>query len=147
MPPSARSAAWLATDEPVPAATYLDRTGPQPVLAHWNKIHGQAPMELLRQLVLTLRMWRPDVVLTDPADGNTAEALVAEAMVEAVKQANDPTAFPEQIEALGLTVCKVRSLYGRSAPGPWSTGCRQHFVRAGVGSIGPGLRRSSDRAP
>jgi photosystem II stability/assembly factor-like uncharacterized protein len=99
---------------PLPA--YLDRTGPQPVLSHWNKIHGgQAPVELLRQLVLTLRMWRPDVVFTDPADGSTAEALVAEALTEAVKQAADPTAFPEQIDALGLAAWKVRSLYGRSA--------------------------------
>jgi photosystem II stability/assembly factor-like uncharacterized protein len=99
---------------PLPA--YLDRTGPQPVLVQWNKLHGgQAPVELLRQLVLTLRMWRPDVVLTDPADGTTAEALVAEAMVEAVKQSGDPTAFPEQIETLGLAAWKVRSLYGRSA--------------------------------
>jgi photosystem II stability/assembly factor-like uncharacterized protein len=99
-----------------PLPSYLDRAGPQPILAHWNKLHGgQAPIELLRQLVLTLRMWRPDIVFTDPADGTTAEALVAEAMVEAVKQAADPTAFPEQIEALGLKEWKVRSLYGRSA--------------------------------
>ena len=99
---------------PLPA--YLDRTGPQPVLSYWNKLHGgQAPAELLRQLVLTLRMWRPDVVFTDPADGTTAEALVAEAMVEAVKQAGDPAMFPEQIESLGLAAWKVRSLYGRSA--------------------------------
>src|SRR5262249_11790615 len=36
------------------------------LLKVWNQLHaGRADQQLLRQLVLALRMWRPDVVITD----------------------------------------------------------------------------------
>ena len=87
------------------------------VMKHWDRLHGdQAANELLRQLVLALRMWQPDLVLGDDPDfkttGNAASALIAEALHEAFKQAADPKAFPEQIEQLDLKPWRVTRYYG-----------------------------------
>ena len=83
------------------------------VVEYWNRRHAQqAPYELLRQLVLALRTWRPNVVVGDhPQSKNAAAALVAEALQEAVRQANDPKAFPEQLEQLGLATWQAGKLY------------------------------------
>jgi hypothetical protein len=87
-------------------------------LALWNRLHGQqAANQLLRQLVLSLRIWRPDLVITDHPDPQVtdcgADALVAEALHEAFRLAADPKAFPEQIKALGLEPWRVSKLYAR----------------------------------
>src|SRR5205823_5709843 len=80
----------------------------------WDRRHGNAAAEdLLRQLVLVLRTWRPEVVVTDAADGPSDE-LVREAVREAFKRAADPQAFPEQIDGLGLQPWKAVKLYARS---------------------------------
>jgi photosystem II stability/assembly factor-like uncharacterized protein len=83
------------------------------VVEYWNRRHAQqAPHELLRQLVLALRAWRPNVVVGDhPQSKNAASSLVAEALQEAVRQANDSKAFPEQIEQLGLTTWQAGKVY------------------------------------
>lgn len=98
-----------------PLPPHLNYAGKQALLDHWNRAHaGHADRELLRQLVLALRVWRPDVVVTDATDGKAshpAGALIAEALQEAVKQAADAKAFPEQIEALGLSAWQVKKLY------------------------------------
>ena len=75
-----------------------------------------AAQQLLRQLVLAIRIWQPDVILTDHPDikttGSAAAALVAEALHEAFQQAGDPKAFPEQIEQLGLQPWRATKVYG-----------------------------------
>jgi photosystem II stability/assembly factor-like uncharacterized protein len=91
------------------------------LLRFWNRLHAdRAAEELLRQLVLALRTWRPSVIVTDHPDiqvtGSAAEALVTEAVHEAFARAADPKAFPEQIKHLGLEpweVSKVYSLWDR----------------------------------
>jgi photosystem II stability/assembly factor-like uncharacterized protein len=87
--------------------------GRDQVVEYWNRRHAQqAPQELLRQLVLALRTWRPSVVVGDhPQCKNAASSLVAEAVQEAVRQANDPKAFPEQIEQLGLATWQAGKVY------------------------------------
>ncbi|MCS6851329.1 MAG: YCF48-related protein [Gemmataceae bacterium] len=84
----------------------------------WDKLHDDRAAEhLLRQLVLALRIWQPELVVTDPI-GSAAdvpvEALIAEAVREAWKRAADPQQFPEQIERLGLRPCRSAKLYMRS---------------------------------
>jgi photosystem II stability/assembly factor-like uncharacterized protein len=101
-----------------PAPQHLLRSGKEEVLKDWNQLHGnRADRELLRQLVLALRMWRPSVVVTDHPDarvsGSGASALVAEALHEAFVQAADPKAFPEQIRRLGLQPWRVAKVYAR----------------------------------
>ncbi len=99
-----------------PLPQHLDGAGKHELLKHWNKLHGkQADKQLLRQLVLALRTWRPDVVVTDHPDGaitdNSAGALVAEALHQAVAQAADGGAFPEQIAQLGLAPWRVSKTF------------------------------------
>jgi photosystem II stability/assembly factor-like uncharacterized protein len=101
-----------------PIAQHLARADRGALVRTWNRMHAdRAAEEMLRQLVLTLRIWRPDVVITDHPDvevtGSPAEALTAEAMHEAFTRAADPKAFPEQIEKLGLEPWKAGKLYGR----------------------------------
>jgi photosystem II stability/assembly factor-like uncharacterized protein len=101
-----------------PIAQHLARADKRELVQAWNRMHAdRAAEELLRQLVLTLRIWRPDVVITDHPDvditGWPAEALTAEAVHEAFNRAADPTAFPEQIHKLGLEPWKAVKLYGR----------------------------------
>jgi photosystem II stability/assembly factor-like uncharacterized protein/tetratricopeptide (TPR) repeat protein len=86
------------------------------VLKAWDKQHaGRAAQDLLQQLVLTLRMWRPNVLVTDQpevkADECPIDAAVAEAVLEAYKLAGDSKAFPEQITQLGLKPWTPAKLY------------------------------------
>ena len=96
-----------------PLPQHLAHAEPKELLAYWNQNHGdQAGREMLRQLVLTLRIWRPEVLITNhPGSTNPANALIGEAIVEAVKQAADAKAFPEQLEQLGLEPWPVKKFY------------------------------------
>ncbi len=85
------------------------------LLKSWDGRHGGAAAEqLVRQLVLALRTWRPEVVVTDGDGGDAGDPLVRDAIREAFKRAADPAAFPEQVESLGLQPWKVAKLYARS---------------------------------
>src|SRR5262249_55991211 len=67
------------------------------LLTVWDPQHGgRAAAQLVRQLVLQLRAWQPEVVVADFA-GAPPEALVVEALREALTRAADARAFPEQI--------------------------------------------------
>jgi photosystem II stability/assembly factor-like uncharacterized protein/tetratricopeptide (TPR) repeat protein len=101
-----------------PAAQHLARADRADLLAFWNGLHADRAAELLlRQLVLAIRVWRPDVLVTDNPDerttGQPGDALLAEAVHEAFARAADPQAFPEQIQVLGLQPWKVGKSYGR----------------------------------
>jgi photosystem II stability/assembly factor-like uncharacterized protein len=103
-----------------PLPEHLESIGKAELLQAWNRLHAdRAADQMLRELVLTLRIWQPEVVVTDPPDGpaaqNPADALVAEAVREAVKRAEDPEAFPEQLLRLGLKPCRPAKLYARTA--------------------------------
>lgn len=103
-----------------PIGSHLARTEREPLLKAWDKLHGdRAAEQLLRQLVLALRTWRPNVILTDSPEkdgaGCSADALVAEAVREAFLRAEDPKVFPEQINQLGLAPWKASKAYGISA--------------------------------
>jgi hypothetical protein len=66
--------------------------------------------------VLALRIWRPSVVISDHPDSKIAtRSLVAEALQEAVRQARDPKAFPEQVEQLGLDAWSAGKVYALAA--------------------------------
>jgi photosystem II stability/assembly factor-like uncharacterized protein len=87
---------------------------PRELLAHWDKTHdGKASEQLLRQAVLAVRMWQPEVVVCDAfaADARAADALALHAAKEAFKLAADPTAFPEQLETLNLKPWGAKKLY------------------------------------
>jgi len=99
-----------------PLPEHLAAADKHAILQYWNKLHGkEAEKQMLRQMVLALRTWRPDVVITDHPDAKTTEnaagALVAEAMHQAVALAADATAFPEQLGELGLEPWRATKLY------------------------------------
>ena len=104
-----------------PMAQHLGRCDKQSLVASWNRLHDDRAAEaILRQLVLALRVWRPEVVVTDRNAGpgtSPLEELVDEAAArglcsrrrsESVSRA-DGSARPE---ALGREKT-VRRLPGR----------------------------------
>ncbi|HMF15674.1 MAG TPA: YCF48-related protein [Gemmataceae bacterium] len=99
-----------------PLPQHLGSGDQKGIMQFWNQLHdNQAGKQMLRQLVLALRTWKPDVVLTDNPDAkitdNAAGALLAEALHEAIPLAADPKAFPEQIDALCLEPWRVAKAY------------------------------------
>jgi photosystem II stability/assembly factor-like uncharacterized protein len=99
-----------------PLPQHLRAADRQALLQYWNQLHGgRADRQMLRQMVLALRTWRPNVIVTDHPDakitGNAAAALTAEAVHEAIRQAADPKAFSEQINDLDLPTWSVTKTY------------------------------------
>lgn len=99
-----------------PVASHLARADRAELMHAWDKAHGdQAARELLAQLVLALRIYRPEVVVTDHPDakrsGHGSDALVAEAINEAFARAADKDAFPEQLTTFGLEPFQAKKLY------------------------------------
>jgi hypothetical protein len=85
-----------------PVAGFQEGAGMQALMETWERRHGEkAAVALLRQLVLALRVWRPDVIITDGPTDDTAKTINA-VVRKAFEVAADSAAFPEQIEALGL---------------------------------------------
>ncbi len=97
-----------------PMPQYLEGCDKKTILAHWNQIHvKRADEELIRQLTLSLRVWRPDVIVSEHPESKSAlSSLLGEAVEEAVRRAADTKAFPEQIDELGLAPWTVRKIYG-----------------------------------
>lgn len=88
--------------------------------AYWDRLHdGKAAEQLVRQMTLAIRLWRPEVIVTDSVmpTAPAAEQLILATAQEAFKRAADPTAYPEQIMALGLKPHAAKKLYGQSEPG------------------------------
>jgi photosystem II stability/assembly factor-like uncharacterized protein/tetratricopeptide (TPR) repeat protein len=101
-----------------PLPEYFNRSGKVDLVRSWDRLHGDhAAEQLLRQIVLALRTWQPDVVVADGSDGAPLEALVAEAVQQAFERAADSKAFPEHIDKLGLQPWKATKLYCRSNQG------------------------------
>ncbi len=99
-----------------PTPQHLEHADKKAVLAHWNRLHAShAEEELLRQLVLTLRVWRPGIVFgDDPESKRPLDALAGEALLEAVRRAADPKAYPEQITELGLEAWQAAGVFALS---------------------------------
>ncbi len=100
---------------PLPA--HCEGLTPDQLRAYWDGLHdGKAAEQMVRQLTLAIRMWRPSVIVTDSVmpDAPAAEQLMLAAMKVAYERAVDPAAYPEQIEVLGLKAHAAKKLYGRS---------------------------------
>jgi photosystem II stability/assembly factor-like uncharacterized protein len=85
---------------------------PRELLAAWDRLHGdKASDTLLRQLVLSLRMWQPEVVIGGHGSTPASGAVAIESIREAFARAADPNCFPEQIQQLGLKPWTAKKLY------------------------------------
>ncbi len=102
-----------------PLAEHERQADADALLHHWDALHDSpAADELARQLVLALRIWRPDVVIMDsPEDGVglPIERWIAQAMQQAFIKASDSAIYPDQIKVLGLTPWKPSKLYAPCA--------------------------------
>src|SRR5262249_14632334 len=97
---------------------HLARAEDKQLLKAWNvSFADRAAEELVRQLVLAVRIWRPDVVIADHPDGHASgwpcETLIADALHAAFTLAADPRAFPEQLKLLGLEPWQPNKSYAR----------------------------------
>jgi photosystem II stability/assembly factor-like uncharacterized protein len=104
-----------------PVAAHAEGLPPRELMASWDKAHGgKANEQLLRQAVLAVRVWQPEVIVTDivATDAHPADVLVLHAAKEAFKQAADPNCFPEQITDLGLKPWAAKKLYALSPDDP-----------------------------
>jgi photosystem II stability/assembly factor-like uncharacterized protein len=103
-----------------PVPHQLDGCKIEQIVGHWDKLHGdRSTAQVLRQLVLAIRIWRPEVIVTDRLRGSPTEALVVEAVKQAFAQAADPRAFPEQLSLLRLQPWTAKKLYAiADQPGP-----------------------------
>jgi hypothetical protein len=91
---------------------------PRDLLATWDRAHGgRANEQLLRQAVLAIRMWQPEVIACDVYATNAppGAALVLHVAKEAFKQAADPNCFPEQLTTLNLKPWDAKKLYALAA--------------------------------
>jgi photosystem II stability/assembly factor-like uncharacterized protein len=100
-----------------PVGSHLARADGPTLLKAWDRLHGgSAAWELLGQLVLAIRMYKPEVLLTSGVRSQEsgirgADALVAEALKEAFRRAADKEAFAEQLTVLGLEPWQAKKLY------------------------------------
>jgi len=100
-----------------PIAAHAAGLPPRDLMASWDQKHGgRAAEQLLRQAVLAIRTWQPDVMIADSVSGTgtAADALALHVANEAFKQAADPQCFPEQITTLGLKPWTAKKLYAPS---------------------------------
>lgn len=120
-----RSAARLASSavgETVwgfPIPTHLATVPPRDLMASWEKAHaGRAEEQMLRQAVLAIRTWQPEVVIADAAkpDGPSPNILALLAAQKAFVEAGNPASFPEQIKDLGLKPWSAKKLYAACEP-------------------------------
>jgi photosystem II stability/assembly factor-like uncharacterized protein len=102
-----------------PLPQHLANANAAELAKHWGNSHDEARglEELERQIVLALRIWRPDVVITDHPDPRSSTghvgALVALVAKKAFERAGKADVYPEQIGKLDLQPWNASKLYGR----------------------------------
>jgi photosystem II stability/assembly factor-like uncharacterized protein len=88
---------------------------PADLLEWLNRTNDGRALEWLeRHLVRTLRMWRPDVVVTHDVNLDRCEshaAIVAAMILRAVQAAADPASHADMISDAGLDPWKVKKVY------------------------------------
>ena len=122
-----------------PLGTHAVRSNREDMLKTWDQLHGgKAADNLLRQMVLALRLWRPEVVITDCPDvvvhGFGCDGMTSEAVREAFRRAADPKFAPEHANFLGLPPWQPKKLYAR-----WE-GQGAAEVRVDLTAVSPALR-------
>lgn len=80
----------------------------------WSLANGTDGSDVLDEyLVLRLRQWRPDIVVTlaaDPRRQDPLAMLVSQAVLRATERAADPSAYMDQIRVLGLQPWQVKKV-------------------------------------
>jgi photosystem II stability/assembly factor-like uncharacterized protein len=103
----------------------LRQTGLQLTAEHffqcWDAIHrGRGGEELEAYVVRQMRLWRPDVVVTQEMnyrDPDQLRQLIGKIVLQAVDKAADPNCYGEQIAEAGLAPWQVKKTYAITGPG------------------------------
>jgi photosystem II stability/assembly factor-like uncharacterized protein len=87
----------------------------QSILDDWNRSNrGQGRRQLEDHLVRAIRQWRPDVVVTEPAnprEGDAVAHVVNQALLAAVNRAADPSSCPRHVSQAGLEPWQVKKVF------------------------------------
>lgn len=102
-----------------PLPQHLSDADRNELSANWDRGSQGKNGQLVRQLTLMIRMWQPEVVVTDSAHA-AAESLVVEAVREAFDRAADPQSFPELAQRFHLEAWRAKKLYA-TFDGPGTT--------------------------
>jgi photosystem II stability/assembly factor-like uncharacterized protein len=93
-----------------PVAGFQQAADAQAIVEAWTERHDEkAAVAMLRQLVLAIRIWRPDAIVTDSPTDDLART-VNLVLRRAFEVAADPEVFSEQIRDLGLEPWAGRKL-------------------------------------
>ncbi|MEN6449342.1 MAG: YCF48-related protein, partial [Thermoguttaceae bacterium] len=96
------------------------RAGQQQILDAWDRLgEGHGLDQLRARVVQAIRTWRPAVVVVGNAldeDDNPLSLLVRQAVTQAVSDAANPKAFPNQIADAGLTPWRTARLFAAAPP-------------------------------
>ncbi|MDZ4821549.1 MAG: YCF48-related protein, partial [Planctomycetota bacterium] len=88
--------------------------GPETIKQVWEQV---SPTSLEEYLVMQLRSWRPDVVLTHDAKSGanrTAQLAINQTVLSAVEKAADPTQYADQLKQLSLPVWQVSKVFAEA---------------------------------
>jgi len=90
------------------------------IIAAWDQANdGRGMEELQAQLVKSIRLWRPEVIVTheaSPTGDDPLAHLIHRLVVQAVEEAAEETCFPQQITVAGLPPWRVKKAYGTLPP-------------------------------
>lgn len=99
----------------VPWLTEDQANDPAVVTAKWNAAtDGRASAALEERFVLSIRQWRPEVVITTDPNSRTDDpvgAAINQFVMAAVAKTGDPTAYSDQISQLGLEAWKPKRVF------------------------------------
>lgn len=96
----------------------LDRDA-EKLIADWmRRTEGRLKQAFYGNLVCQIRTWRPTVIVFDePPPGDAAGSVLANTVLEAVRQAADPACFPAHHELAALAPWKTSRVFARLPPG------------------------------
>lgn len=85
------------------------------LLSSWDGGDGSAALAKLEEhLVRHIRIWRPEVIVTEdahPSGDNPLAHLTNQLVLEAVRKAADPSAYRSQMELAGLAQWQVKKVF------------------------------------
>lgn len=87
----------------------------------WDRANGGHGLtEFQSHLVRQIRLWRPDLIVTQEVGPRTSDPLsqlIGQSVLQAVEDAADPTKFPGQIDRAGLSAWRVKKVFAATAAG------------------------------
>jgi hypothetical protein len=85
----------------------------------WDRANdGRGLAELQSHLVRQIRLWRPDVIVTQetgPRDDDPLRQLIGRLALQAAEEAADPAKYADQINRAGLSAWQVKKVFGLKA--------------------------------